>query len=45
MDILTSTANPLIKQVRALRQKKSRAASGTFLVEGIHHVGEAIEAG
>jgi TrmH family RNA methyltransferase len=43
--IITSLSNPLIKQARALRQKKSRAESGLFLVEGIHHVGEAIEAG
>lgn len=45
MDILTSTSNPFIKQVRALRQKKARTESGTFLVEGIHHVGEVLEAG
>ena len=45
MDILTSTSNPFIKQVRSLRQKKARIESKTFLVEGIHHVGEAIEAG
>lgn len=45
MEILTSTSNPFIKQVRALRQKKTRAETGTFLVEGIHHVGEVIEAG
>jgi RNA methyltransferase, TrmH family len=45
MDMITSTSNPLIKQVRALRQKKARAESGTFLVEGIHHVGEVITAG
>lgn len=45
MDMITSTSNPLIKQVRALRQKKARAESGTFLVEGIHHVGEVIAAG
>jgi len=38
-------SNPLIKQVRALRQKKARLESGSFLVEGIHHVGEAVEAG
>lgn len=44
MDILTSTANPFIKQVRALRQKKTRLDSGLFLVEGIHHVGEVVEA-
>lgn len=45
MDIITSTSNSLIKQVRALRQKKARLESKTFLVEGIHHVGEVIEAG
>ena len=45
MDILTSISNPFIKQVRALRQKKARVESGTFLVEGITHVGEVIEAG
>ncbi|MBN8654953.1 MAG: RNA methyltransferase [Anaerolineae bacterium] len=44
MEILTSTANPFIKHVRALRQKKMRTEFGQFLVEGITHVGEAIEA-
>lgn len=43
--LITSTSNPLIKQARALRQKKARSESGLFLVEGIHHVGEAVEAG
>jgi RNA methyltransferase, TrmH family len=43
--LITSLSNPLIKQARALRQKKQRHTSGLFLVEGIHHVGEAIEAG
>jgi RNA methyltransferase, TrmH family len=45
MELITSTSNPLIKQIRALRQKKARSESGTFLVEGIHHVGEVIAAG
>ncbi|HNB35275.1 MAG TPA: RNA methyltransferase [Anaerolineales bacterium] len=45
MELLTSTSNPFIKNVRALRQKKARAETGTFLVEGIHHVGEVLEAG
>lgn len=45
MDMITSTSNPLIKQIRALRQKKARTESNTFLVEGIHHVGEVIAAG
>jgi RNA methyltransferase, TrmH family len=43
--LITSLNNPLIKQVRALRQKKARQMSGSFLVEGIHHVGEVVEAG
>jgi TrmH family RNA methyltransferase len=43
--LITSLSNPLIRQARALRQKKARLESGTFLVEGIHHVGEAVEAG
>ncbi len=43
--LITSLNNPLIKQARALHQKKARHETGTFLVEGIHHVGEAVEAG
>ena len=42
--LITSSSNPLIKQARSLRQKKARQESGLFLVEGIHHVGEALEA-
>src|SRR5512135_680962 len=44
-EIIFSHNNPLVKQIRSLRQKKGRDDSGLFLVEGIHHVGEAIEAG
>jgi TrmH family RNA methyltransferase len=44
VDIITSLSNPLIKQARMLRQRKTRAETGLFLVEGIHHVGEVIEA-
>ncbi len=43
--LIASLANPLVKQARALRQRKARAETGLFLVEGIHHVGEAIQAG
>lgn len=43
--LITSLANPHVKQVRALRQKKARTETGLFLVEGIHHVGEAVAAG
>jgi len=45
MEILTSTSNPFIKHVRALRQKKARAEFGAFLVEGITHVGEVLASG
>ena len=43
-EIISSSSNPLIKQVRALHLKKTRDESGLFLVEGILHVGEAAEA-
>ena len=41
---ITSLSNPLVKQARSLHHKKARQESGLFLVEGIHHVGEALEA-
>ncbi len=43
--LITSLSNSLVKQVRALHQKKARLESGLFLVEGIHPVGEAVDAG
>lgn len=43
--VITSLSNPLAKQVRALRQHKGRADTGLFVVEGLRHVGEALEAG
>jgi TrmH family RNA methyltransferase len=43
--LLTSLSNPLVKGVRALKGHKGRDESGSFLVEGLHHVGSAIEAG
>lgn len=45
MELISSIANPFIKHVRSLRQKKFRMETGTFLVEGIHHVGQAVDAG
>lgn len=45
VEIVTSLSNPIVKQARSLRQKKARAETGLFLVEGIHHVGEVVEAG
>ena len=43
--LLTSFQNPLVKRVRALKGSKGRAESESFLVEGLHHVGSALEAG
>jgi RNA methyltransferase, TrmH family len=44
MDIISSHSNPKIKQVRALHQRKARQAGELFIVEGIRHVAEAVEA-
>ena len=44
-ELISSRANPLVKHIRSLRQKKGREETGLFLVEGIHPVGEAVEAG
>jgi hypothetical protein len=43
--LLTSLSNPLIKKIRALKNRKARVESRSFLVEGLHHVGSALEAG
>jgi TrmH family RNA methyltransferase len=45
MTTLTSRANPKIKLIRKLRQRKYRVESGLFVAEGIHHTGEALAAG
>jgi TrmH family RNA methyltransferase len=44
MTLLTSRQNPKIKQIRLLNRRKYRREQGLFVVEGIRHVGEAIEA-
>ena len=43
-ETLTSRKNPLIKKLRSLQGRKGRTQTGLFLVEGIHHVGAAVEA-
>lgn len=43
--LITSSSNPVIKLIRSLRLRKNRDESGLFLVEGIHNVGAAVEAG
>ncbi|MBN9392413.1 MAG: RNA methyltransferase [Chloroflexi bacterium] len=42
---ISSRANPLIKQVRQLRQRKYRDETGLFYVEGIRLVVEALKSG
>jgi TrmH family RNA methyltransferase len=46
MAILTSHRNPKLKQIRLLlQQRKARQNTGLFVVEGIRHVGEAVQSG
>jgi RNA methyltransferase, TrmH family len=44
MPPITSRSNPKIKEARSLKQRKIRAETGLFVVEGIRHVAEAFEA-
>ncbi|MDJ0795822.1 MAG: RNA methyltransferase [Calothrix sp. MO_167.B12] len=43
--MLTSTQNPLVKQIRKLHSTKERHKQGLFLVEGTHLIEEACEVG
>ncbi|MFV9506753.1 MAG: TrmH family RNA methyltransferase [Oscillochloridaceae bacterium umkhey_bin13] len=43
--MITSPANPTMRQIRGLRQRKTREANGLCLLEGIRLVTEAIQAG
>jgi TrmH family RNA methyltransferase len=43
--MITSSANPTIRQLRGLRQRKGREASGLFFAEGVRLVGEAVQLG
>jgi TrmH family RNA methyltransferase len=45
LPLISSRANPILKLARSLRERKDRALTRLFLVEGILHVGEAVEAG
>jgi TrmH family RNA methyltransferase len=42
---ITSAANPLVKRVRLLADRKHRRREGAFVVEGIQPVWRAVEAG
>jgi TrmH family RNA methyltransferase len=44
-EIITSAANPLVKRVRSLADRKYRRQQGAFVVEGVQPVGRALEAG
>ncbi len=43
--LIESSANPVVKRARALRDKKGRRAEGSFLAEGLRILTEAREAG
>ncbi len=45
METITSAANPLIKTLRALDRKKTRAETGWFLAEGARLVREGLDQG
>ncbi len=45
MDRITSTQNPRVKALRALRQRKHRTREGQYLIEGIRIVNEALDLG
>jgi len=42
---ISGFSNPLVKQVRSLRDKKGRRESGLFLAEGLRILTEALDAG
>ena len=45
VDVITSSANPTLKALRSLHEKKYRRADGRFLAEGLRIVAEAVETG
>ena len=44
-DFVTSAANPLIKRVRLLGERKHRRREGAFVVRGVQPVWQAVDAG
>lgn len=44
-DLITSSANPLVKRIRSLADKKARRREGCFVVEGQQPVWRAAESG
>lgn len=45
MSAITSRSNPKVKLVRSLHERKARQESSLFLVEGVFHIGAALESG
>lgn len=45
MDRITSAKNPVVKRLKALRERKAREESGLFLVEGGVMIAEALSCG
>lgn len=41
--MITSSANPTVKQIRKLRERKERQSSGMFYAEGLRIVAEAVQ--
>jgi RNA methyltransferase, TrmH family len=44
-EVITSAANPLVKRVRALADRKHRRREAAFVVQGMQPVWQAVEAG
>lgn len=44
-DVITSAANPVVKRVRALADRRHRRREGAFVVEGVQPVWRAVAAG
>jgi RNA methyltransferase, TrmH family len=44
-DLITSAANPLVKRIRQLADRKNRRRESAFVVQGIQPVWQAVEAG
>jgi TrmH family RNA methyltransferase len=44
-EVITSAANPLVKRIRSLADRRYRRRAGAFVVEGVQPVRRAIEAG
>ena len=43
--LISSAANPVVKRMRLLGERKHRRREGAFVVEGIQPVWQAVEAG